>query len=234
MHQPSPADASRLTTTLARYSALAATAAVPAANAAIVTGSVNDTVGLGGTDPDAPSGKTSLSVDITDELGLNTLATISFTSSTSYLFIGGGPEFRIFAEGNSFGGYRAAAGETWDTIGTGTDSFGDVNFSNFQTPGTTDYDPAGWNDGGFLAFRFNNAGTDNYGWMRLQGNITGPESGYVGVLDWGYDNTGAKIEMGATGVPAPSTGLLALAGGFPAVAAYRRRKRQEREAQAAA
>ncbi|MBK1630561.1 hypothetical protein CKO31_07340 [Thiohalocapsa halophila] len=231
MQQSDPTDGSRLTTTLARYSALAATAAVPAANAAIVTGSVNDTVGVGGTGTEAPSGKTFLSVDITDELGLTTLTDISFNSSTSYLFIYGA-NFRNFSYTNSFGGYRGLAGETWDMIGTTTAGFGDVNFSNFQAG--TGYDPAGWNNGGFLAFRFDNAGTDNYGWMRLEGFITGPTSGYVEVVDWGYDDTGAKIEMGATGVPAPSTGLLALAGGFPAVAAYRRRKRKEREAQAAA
>lgn len=233
MPHSTPTGERRLTATLARYSGFAATAAVPAAQAAIVTGTVDDTVGMG---TDAPSGKTSLAVDITDELGLTTLATITFNSATDYLAILGA-NFRTFDIGRNWAGYRAAVGQTWSTIGTqGSDTFGDVNFRDF---GGTGFDPAGWNNGGFLAFRFNNGGTNNYGWLRLNGFITGPESGYVEVVDWGYDDTGARIEMGDTGpgpspVPAPSTGLLALAGGFPAVAAYRRRKRKEREAQAAA
>lgn len=68
---------------LARYSALAASAAVPTANATVIAGSVNETVGIGGESTEAPSGKTSLEADITDELALNTLATLKFNSSTA-------------------------------------------------------------------------------------------------------------------------------------------------------
>lgn len=82
----------------------------------------------------------------------------------------------------------------------------------------------------YFGFRFNGAtGTPctQYGWAKASVERFGASD--IGlrlsIFEWAYDDTGAAIKVGATGVPTPATPLLTLLGlGAIGVSAYRRRR----------
>jgi hypothetical protein len=93
--------------------------------------------------------------------------------------------------------------------------------------GGTQYAFAAWGDftldtPGYFGFRFDNGGTDNYGWAQIV-RTQGVGDYDWAITQWAYDDSGASIQVGA--VPEPSQaakmlGLLAL--GAAGLARYRR------------
>ena len=86
----------------------------------------------------------------------------------------------------------------------------------------------GWGNGSppttnYAGFQFEIEGTPVFGWLKLT-----VESNTFTLDEWGYDNTGAPIEVGA--IPEPSTALLLGLGlaGLAAAGAKARNRRTER------
>ena len=83
---------------------------------------------------------------------------------------------------------------------------------------------------GYMGIRFTEAGVNGgapmYGWVQIAKTVTGepPRGGATGItfVDWAYDNSGAGIAAGVTGVPEPSS-LALLAAGAIGVSARRGR-----------
>jgi len=81
---------------------------------------------------------------------------------------------------------------------------------------------------GFIGFRFDNAGTTNYGWADISVNNDRNAPAFT-VNEWAYENMGNSIMVGATSsgaaaVPEPSSFAM-LAMGAVGVAAWRRRRK---------
>jgi hypothetical protein len=76
----------------------------------------------------------------------------------------------------------------------------------------------------FMGVKFFDAANNPlFGWIRITGGAT---LGFPAtIVDWAYENSGAGIATGATGVPEPSSMALGcLAAGAAGLAAWRRRK----------
>jgi hypothetical protein len=111
------------------------------------------------------------------------------------------------------------------TIGAGLSWVG--NYSYMDMPGWGSSGTSPWNTGldgtsGFIGFRFENAGTYNYGWVAVTYNDV---SQTLVLGDFAYQNSGGSILAGATGAaPVPEASSLALlALGATGVIARRRR-----------
>lgn len=124
----------------------------------------------------------------------------------------------------NYGTYNAAMSRfvSNETIGVG--STFKQNWSYMDRSGWTTADSA-WAteaDGtsGYIGFSFDNSGTTNYGWIEVTYNAA---TGNLVMGDFAYEDSGAGILAGATGVPEPSClGLLAL--GATGLLARRRRQ----------
>jgi hypothetical protein len=128
---------------------------------------------------------------------------------------------------------RGSAGNTWSNIGGNIGTRGIVGVrtttSNIRGPGS-------FSDK-FVAFKFQDStqgNADRYGWLQLSMDIhgwpagppfTGPD---VTLKGWGYDNSGAKIAMGAVPEPASAAAVTgaALVLGAAGVRAWRKRRTQ--------
>jgi PEP-CTERM motif len=132
-------------------------------------------------------------------------------SVNSFLAIGADPATSRLASNATIG-----AGLTWKG-----------NYSYMDMPGWGSSGTGPWNTGldgtsGFVGFRFENAGTFNYGWVAVTYN----DASQTLVLgDFAYENSGGSILAGATGAaPVPEASSLALlALGATGVIARRRR-----------
>ena len=81
----------------------------------------------------------------------------------------------------------------------------------------------------YALFSFNNSGITNYGWVELSLAIDSTHGPNVTLEGWAYENTGALINAGDTGVPEPSSfallGLGALALGATGVRRWRKARK---------
>jgi len=131
---------------------------------------------------------------------------------------------------------RANAGATWSAIGTQAKTGGLIGkrVSYFYLSSLTGggvYGPGSFTDK-YVAFKFQDStagNADRYGWALLSMNIdsgTGPD---VTLQRWAYDNTGAKIAMGAV-VPEPTSAALVMFGALAFGAMGVRRWRAQKKA----
>ena len=117
----------------------------------------------------------------------------------------------------SFQAIRAGAGGKWSDAGV-QGFFGNI-FQSFSAGPNVGAVGSAFTDK-YLLFKFNNAGTANYGWVGMSaGTITlGDRNGMSVTLNgWAYDNSGAMIAAGAGAgaggaapVPEPSTAAMFL------------------------
>jgi hypothetical protein len=119
--------------------------------------------------------------------------------------------------GDTAGGATASQWAGWGNINVGDAVQGNSGVGAIFS-GTSKY----------VMFRFDNAGTKNYGWIELKGatrSFSGGQSHYsVTIGDWAYDDSGAYIAAGATGGAVPGLGgLAALAMGAAGVRTRRQR-----------
>ncbi len=120
---------------------------------------------------------------------------------------------------------KLPSGATIDSTSTFVGQPSQFAFMNNATVG--DWVPAG---SGYMGIRFTepgvNGGAPMYGWVQIAKTVTGepPRGGATGItfVDWAYDNSGAGIVAGDTGVPEPSS-LALLAAGAIGVCARRGR-----------
>ncbi len=79
---------------------------------------------------------------------------------------------------------------------------------------------------GFVGVAINNAGSTNYGWIRIgiSNDATGAPVAFT-VYDWAYETeANTPITVGLIPEPSPAAGLALLAAGAAGIAAWRRRK----------
>lgn len=79
---------------------------------------------------------------------------------------------------------------------------------------------------GFVGVAINNAGSTNYGWIRIgiSNDATGAAVAFT-VYDWAYETEpNTPITVGVIPEPSPAAGLALLAAGAAGVGAWRRRK----------
>lgn len=104
----------------------------------------------------------------------------------------------------------------FSTTATGTTNIGGV------WPGNTMNLAAA----GFVGVAINNAGSTNYGWIRIgiSNDATGAPVAFT-VYDWAYETeANTPITVGLIPEPSPAAGLALLAAGAAGIAAWRRRK----------
>lgn len=168
----------------------------------------------------------SVNVNLFGSVGfaVNTRATALGQASAGY-FVGaaaawngaGGGMFRRGGTGLN-AAFLGAAGATFNGVGSGSSGFANLNLGFQSTPayfynsGNVAF--AAVNGPKYLMFKFDNAGTDNFGWLEItqMTGASGSVNNYSVTLgNFAYDNTGAALANGVgpgsepSSVPEPST-----------------------------
>ncbi|MGA0286531.1 MAG: hypothetical protein ACO3QA_05800, partial [Phycisphaerales bacterium] len=176
-------------------------------------------------------------------------------ATSTYILGAGGPGFLVNTRATSNGGGTPYVGVAIAAIGTPNVSFlrgnagtNAIQLASYGSKATAMNQAAGWaafgninlgagpaNSGNlafgtskYVMFRFDNAGTTNYGWIELKAATTGfsGTSQYSVTLgDWAYDNSGAALGAGVTANAVPGLGGLAALAAMGAAGVRTRRQR---------
>ena len=192
--------------------ALAAPALAPTADASIVySGVVNINI------PSTTSG-----------IYLNVVTGVSGGSTTPGWDVNpwGSSLLSMFNPAAPAGGVYVGDGTGYFNLASGTLISGASTFTSGNISAST---PLNFNSSNnIVGFRFQdeaNANQTEYGWMRI--SLTGTQSSQPrAIVEYAYENTGAGINAGDTGVPEPTTAALlgVMAAGALGVRAWRKRK----------
>lgn len=165
------------------------------------------------------SGVTSLGGGAFLQAGTPGVQRISGFSANSFGFV------NKLSSGQSIGPIAAFPGSSSDLIAQG--QFAAAGFSTGVLTGSTLADPGAWalSSSAFAGIRFQHAGNDHFGWIRLHfADASGNGlADTATIVDWAWnDSVGAPIQAGSTPEPAP---LALLAAGAVGLGTFRRRKR---------
>jgi len=131
---------------------------------------------------------------------------------------------RKLSSGQTIGPIATFPGSSTDLIAQG--QFAAAGFSNGSLTGSTLADPGAWalSSSAFAGVRFQRAGSDQFGWIRLHFADT-TNNGLADtatIVDWAWESTSGKsIQAGNAPEPAP---LALLAAGALGIGAFRRKK----------
>ena len=152
---------------------------------------------------------------------------------------GAGVAFRTLSQSASVGtingGLPVAYGANWGSPGRNSTEFvdwrafgsGAQGGVNFSSSAWSDFQQAGNGSTWYMLFRFTQSSQTVYGWLAFTATIEGfggSSSNFIRITGWGWDDTGAQIGAGFTGLAVPGGGALAaIAAGAAGLRSRRRR-----------
>ena len=233
-------------TRLARLAAYAAAAASATSAGAAIYSQTGLSIDVGFVG--SPSNAVSNTVAITGAGGATVLTLNGVANNTAVggsnfrrwaAVTGAGVAFRSLSQSASVGtingGLPVAYGANWSAAGRNSTEFvdwrafgsGGQGGVNLSTSAWSDFQQVGGGSTWYMLFRFTQSSQTVYGWLAFTATIEGfggSSSNFIRITGWGWDDTGAQIGAGFTGLAVPGGGALAaIAAGAAGLRSRRRR-----------